>query len=127
MNLTLLDFLVLVIYFAGIMGIGVYFCRTGKSRTTDGFIKAGGTLSGTVVGLSILATYLSSISFLALPARSYVGNRGHFVFSLGLPFAAFVAIKWFVPYYRRTGEASAYVHLERRFGTWARLYVGGCY
>lgn len=127
MNLTLLDFLVLVIYFAGIMGIGVYFYRSGKSRTTDGFTKAGGTLSGTVVGLSILATYLSSISFLALPARSYVGNWGHFVFSLGLPFAAFVAIKWFVPYYRRTGEASAYVHLERRFGTWARLYVGGCY
>jgi solute:Na+ symporter, SSS family len=127
MEIAPIDLVVLAAYFVAVMGIGAYFYRQGKSGTTDGFTKAGGSLPGWAVGLSILATYLSSISFLALPARSYAGNWGHFVFSLGIPVASVIAVRWFVPYYRKTGEASAYVHLERRFGLWARLYVGVCY
>ena len=37
------------------------------------------------------------------------------------------AVKWFVPFYRRTGEISAYHHLEKRFGPWVRTYALGCY
>src|SRR5207244_1055964 len=42
-------------------------------------------------------------------------------------FAAYIASKYFVPFYRRTGEISAYTHLEKRFGPWARTYAVVCF
>jgi SSS family solute:Na+ symporter len=70
---------------------------------------------------------VSSISFLANPGKSYAGNWNAFVFALALPLTAWVAVKWFVPFYRKTGELSAYNHLETRFGPWARTYAVVCY
>ena len=126
-HFTWLDLIVLVIYFILTLGIGAYFFAKGKSRDTEGYTAAGRSLSGIVVGLSILATYLSSISFLALPGSAYAGNWNAFVFSLSLPFAALIAVTYFIPYYRKHREVSAYHHLEKRFGPWARLYTGIAY
>jgi SSS family solute:Na+ symporter len=44
-----------------------------------------------------------------------------------MPLAAWIATRWFVPFYRRTGEISAYHHLEHRFGPWARTYAVLCF
>lgn len=126
-HFTWLDFFVLVVYFILSMGVGGYFFFTGKSRNTEGYTAAGRSLPGIVVGLSILATYLSSISFLALPGNAYKGNWNAFVFSLSLPLAGWVAVKYFVPFYRTRRHVSAYHHLEARFGPWARLYTGITY
>ncbi len=120
-HLSKIDWIVLVIYFAGTMSIGFYFYR--KSRSREGFTAANRSLPGWVCGLSIFATYLSSISFLGLPGKSYAGNWNPFVFSLSLPVAAFIAVRYFLPYYRKTGDISAYAHLEKRFGVWARMYA----
>ncbi len=125
--LPFIDWVVLALYFAAMLGVGFYFYRSGKSSTAEGFTKADGAMPGWVVGLSILATYLSSISFLALPGRAFAGNWNAFVFSLSMPLALWAAARWFVPYYRETGEVSAYSHLETRFGPWARVYAGVCY
>ncbi len=126
-HFTWLDLTVLVVYFILSLGIGGYFFAKGKSRNTEGYTAAGRSLSGIVVGLSILATYLSSISFLALPGSAYTGNWNAFVFSLSLPIAALIAVRYFIPYYRERHEVSAYHHLEKRFGPWARLYTGIAY
>ena len=124
-HFTWLDALVLLIYFIGTMGIGVYFYS--RTRSTEGFTAASRSLPGWVCGLSIFATYLSSISFLALPGNAYGGNWNAFVFSLSLPIAAVIAVHWFLPYYRTGNEVSAYARLEARFGPWARVYAGVCY
>jgi SSS family solute:Na+ symporter len=120
-----IDWVVLAAYFLATMGIGFYFHR--KSRSTEGFIAAGRSLPGWACGLSIFATYVSSISFLALPGKAYATNWNPFVFSLSLPLATWVAVRYFLPYYRRTGEVSAYAHLEHRFGPWARTYASMFY
>lgn len=122
-HFTGIDGVVLAAYFAATMGIGFYFYFYRRSRSTEGFTTAGRSLPGWVCGLSIFATYLSSISFLALPGKAYAENWNPFVFSLSLPIATWVAVRYFLPYYRRTGEVSAYAHLERRFGPWARVYA----
>ena len=122
---TRLDWAVLAAYFAATLAVGLWFGL--RNRTTDGFTAAGRSLPGWVCGLSIMATYLSSISFLALPGKAFAGNWNAFVFSLSIPFAAAVAAGVFIPHYRRSGEVSAYAHLERRFGPWARIYAGGFY
>ncbi len=118
---SVIDWGVLGVYFVGTMSIGFYFYR--RSRSTEGFTAAGRSLPGWVCGLSIFATYLSSISFLALPGKAYATNWNPFVFSLSLPIATWVAVRYFMPYYRASGEVSAYAHLEKRFGPWARGYV----
>ena len=122
---TAVDFAILVLYFLAVLATGLYFWR--KSRSVEGFTAAGRSLPGWVVGFSILATYVSSISFLANPGKSFDGNWNPFVFSLSLPIATWVAVKYFIPYYRASNEVSAYSHLEHRFGPWARVYAGVCY
>ena len=115
-----LDIFVILLYAVGITILGSWFYRRSGSAAT--FMTAGQRLPMWVVGLSIFATYLSSITFLALPGKAYAADWSPWAFSLSIPFAAWVAARWFVPLYRATTDASAYAYLERRFGLWARLY-----
>jgi len=62
-----------------------------------------------------------------VPGKAFGTNWNAFVFSLSMPLAAWVASKYFVPFYRNTGEVSAYTHLEHRFGAWARTYAVVCF
>ncbi|MDR0337381.1 MAG: sodium:solute symporter [Planctomycetaceae bacterium] len=120
-HFTFLDWVVLVVYFVLTLCIGLYFWR--RSRSPEGFTAAERSMPGWLVGLSIFATYLSSISYLAYPGKSFVGNWNAFVFCLAIPFAVWIAVTYFLPYYRKTGDVSAYANLEFRFGSWARLYA----
>ena len=90
-------------------------------------MAAGRSLPGWAVGLSMFGSYVSSISFLANPGKAYADNWNPFVFSLATPIAAAIAVRWFMPFYRHSGEISAYEHLEHRFGPWARTYAVVCF
>jgi len=120
-----LDLIVLVLYLVIVVGLGIFMAK--RSKTTEGFMAAGGSLPGWAVGLSIFGTFVSSISFLANPGKAFDANWNPFVFGLSLPLAAWIATRYFVPFFRRTGEVSAYSHLEARFGPWARVYAVFCY
>lgn len=122
---TAIDWAVLLAYFAGILALGVYCWR--RNNSADQFTAGGRTLPGWLCGLSIFATYLSSISYLALPGKAFVDNWNAFLFSLALPLAAWIAVRYFLPLYRRSGEVSAYALLETRFGLWARIYASCFY
>ena len=124
-TLSLPDLLVLFAYLVGVTGLGVWFYH--RNRESEHFMSAGRSLPGWAVGLSIFGSYVSSISFLANPGKAYAGDWNAFVFAISLPLAAWVAVRWFVPFYRTAGDLSAYHHLERRFGAWARLYAVLCY
>ena len=123
--LPTIDIAVLAVYLAAVVGLGIWFARS--NRSAKDFMAAGGSLPGWAVGLSIFGTYLSSNTFIGVPGKAYGDNWNGFVFSLSLPLAAWVAVKWFVPFYRGSGEISAYHHLEKRFGPWARTYALVCY
>ncbi len=124
-RLPALDLAILLAYLVGIVGVGAWFGR--KRQTPAEFIAADRTMSGWAVGLSMFGSYISSISFLANPGKSLAGNWNPFVFSLATPLAAWAAVTWFVPFYRRSGQLSAYEHLENRFGPWARTYAVVCF
>ncbi|TWU62544.1 Sodium/glucose cotransporter [Crateriforma conspicua] len=122
---TGIDWAVLIGYFVGIMALGLFFWR--RNNSADQFTAGGRSLPGWLCGLSIFATYLSSISYLALPGKAFVDNWNAFMFSLALPLAALIAVRYFVPLYRKSGEISAYSLLETRFGLWARIYASCFY
>ncbi len=123
--MSTLDYIIIVVYMAGTLGLG-FWCMK-DSRNADSFMVARGKIGGWIVGLSIFGTYVSSISFLGLPGKAVVGNWNYFVFSLSLPFAAWIGANMFVPFYRRLGQVSAYEHMESRFGSWARIYMSVCF
>ncbi|MGX5818777.1 sodium:solute symporter [Chitinophaga lutea] len=124
-QLPLIDLLVILVYLAGMVLMGVYFSR--KNKSTAQFTTASGSIPGWALGLSLYATFLSSNTFLGVPGKAFGGNWNAFVFSLSMPLAAVIAAKYFVPFYRRSGEVSAYTHLEHRFGPWARTYAMVCF
>ena len=124
-SLPLIDISIIALYLLGMIGVGVYFSR--RNTSTDQFTKASGHIPGWALGLSLYATFLSSNTFLGVPGKAFGSNWNSFVFSLSMPFAAWVAAKYFVPFYRKSGEISAYTHLEHRFGPWARTYAMVCF
>jgi SSS family solute:Na+ symporter len=124
-NLPILDLAIIAIYLIAMVLVGVYFSR--KNNSSEQFTKASGRIPGWAIGLSIYATFLSSNTFLGVPGKAFGGNWNAFVFSLSMPLAAWVAAKYFVPFYRSTGEVSAYTNLEKRFGAWARTYAVVCF
>src|ERR671913_2447112 len=124
-SLPLIDISIIALYLLGMIGVGVYFSR--KNNSTDQFTKASGHIPGWALGLSLYATFLSSNTFLGVPGKAFGSNWNSFVFSLSMPLAAWLASKYFVPFYRNTGEISAYTHLENRFGPWARAYAVICF
>jgi SSS family solute:Na+ symporter len=125
MKLPVIDLIVFIIITFGnvLFGASFYF----KNKTSDQFTSGGGNLPSWVVGMSIFATFVSSISFLALPGKAYMTNWNALVFSFAIPIAAIMAVRFFVPLYRNLGSISAYNYLEVRFGTWARIYASICY
>src|SRR5688572_6608816 len=123
-NLPIADIIIIFVYLLAMVGVGFYFSRNNKN--SDQFTKASGSIPGWAIGLSIYATFLSSNTFLGVPGKAFGSNWNAFVFSISMPFAAWVASKFFVPFYRNTGEISAYTHLEHRFGPWARTYEVRC-
>ena len=123
--MTTLDLAIIGMYLLSMIGVGIYFSR--RNRNSEQFTTASGQIPGWALGLSFYATFLSAITFLGDPGKSFGSNWNPFVFSLSIPLAAWVASKLFVPFYRNGEAISAYSHLEERFGAWARTYAMVCF
>ncbi len=117
----LIDKIILIVYFLGITAFGLYFRK--RSNTADGFMVTKNKIPSWAVGLSILGTFVSSITFLAYPGQAYNYNWDAYLFTLTLPIAAIAAALFFIPLYRNKIGVASYVYLEQRFGGWARIYA----
>jgi SSS family solute:Na+ symporter len=123
--MSFIDTSVFIIYLIGIVLFGSSFYK--KNRSSAAFTLGNKNIPTWVLSMSIFATFVSSISYLALPGQAYHSNWNAFVFSLSIPFASIMAVKFFVPLYRSINSPSAYTYLEMRFGTWAKIYVSVMY
>jgi SSS family solute:Na+ symporter len=123
--MNIIDLIVFLVFTGGIVLMGSLFYR--RNTSAKEFTNAGMSIPGWVVGMSIFSTYVSSISYLGNPGKSYADNWNPFVFGLSIPIACWIAARWFVPFYRRHQSVSAYAFLEERFGAWARIYASACY
>ncbi|MCZ7640476.1 MAG: hypothetical protein M5U12_33130 [Verrucomicrobia bacterium] len=114
----------LVLYLVAMVGIGSSFAR--RNRTTNDFFRGGQRIPWWAAGLSIFATMLSSITFMAIPAQSYsVGWNLFLANSYLLLTPLIVAV--YLPFYRRLDVTSAYEYLERRFNTATRLLASALF
>lgn len=114
-----LDYAAIVIYMLVTFGIAVWFGR--KQKNTEDYFVGGRHMPWFAVGLSILATLFSTLSYLGVPGEMIKHGVGLFAGYLAVPFSMFVVLYFWVPFFMRLKLTSAYEYLERRFNYAVRL------
>jgi SSS family solute:Na+ symporter len=115
-----IDVAVIILYLCALLAVGVGFAR--RQKTTDNYFVAGRGLPWWAMGLSLMATIITSITFVAYPGAAYAGD-----WSLMIPNLMFIGVLFLigsviVPFFRHSVALSAYTYFGRRFGTGAQLY-----
>ncbi len=120
MGLSAVDLVVIVAYLVGMLWMGVYFSK--RNVTTDEYFLGGRAIKGWVIGLSLVGTSISSVSFVAFPADTFKTAYLRLIPNLMLPVGLIAASYLFLPFYRRNKITSAYEYLELRFGPGVCIY-----
>ncbi|NUQ01865.1 MAG: hypothetical protein HUU35_18630 [Armatimonadetes bacterium] len=118
------NYAALVIYFAAMLGVGWWAGRRVKS--SSGYFVAEGKMGAVLVGLSLLGTYLSAMTMMGLPGKSF--GPDDLTYTIQLPFlllTAYVITRFVLPRYRAAGVLSVYEYLERRIDISAALALQG--
>jgi SSS family transporter len=100
--------------------MGFYFAR--RERSTRDFFLADGRIPWWAAGLSIFATMLSAITYLAIPARTFATDWVYFPLNCGILLIAPVVAYVYLPFFRRLDVTTAYEYLERRFDLSVRMF-----
>jgi solute:Na+ symporter, SSS family len=119
-SLHIVDYAIIIVSFIVSLAVGLKFAR--GQKTTKNYFIAGGKLPSWAIGISILATVISSITFLAYPGSGYSSNWILLVQGLMVPLVLLFFVGFIVPLFRQVIKLSAYEYFERRFGVFARLY-----
>jgi len=112
------DWAVLVLSLAAIVGYGIY--RSRGSRTTRQYLLADKDMRWWVIGLSIMATQASAITFIGTTGQGYTDGLRFVQFYFGLPIAMVVISAVAAPLFHRSGVFTAYEYLEKRFDSKTR-------
>ncbi|MDE5560949.1 MAG: sodium/solute symporter [Bacteroidaceae bacterium] len=120
-----LNWTVLVVYFIAMLGMGIYFMR--KENGADDFFKGGGRIPWWAAGISIYATMLSAITYMAIPAKAYTTDWTYYPMLWMILLVSFPVIKYYLPYFRRVNVTSAYEILEQRFNAATRLMASALF
>ena len=120
-----LDYLVLLGSLVGIAAYGVW--RTRGRRSLQGYLQGSGDTRWLTIGLSVMATQASAITFLSLPGQGYDDGLGFVQNYFGAPLALILVTAVFLPIYRQLGVYTAYEYLGRRFDRKTRLLGAGLF
>ena len=114
-----LNWTVLAFYLLAMLGMGIYFMR--RENGAEDFFKGGGRVPWWAAGISIYATMLSAITYMAIPAKAYATDWTYYPMLWMIPIVGFPVIWYYLPWFRKLKAASAYAILEERFNAATRL------
>lgn len=120
--MTAIDWAVLIGTLTVIVSYGAY--RSRGARDVDTYVRGDGSLRWPTIGLTIMATQASAITFISTPAQGFSDGMRFVQFYFGLPLAMIVIAAVFVPAYHKLRVRTAYEFLEHRFDSRVR-YLGG--
>lgn len=113
------DYAFLLAYLVILLSIGAYFSL--REKTSNDFFLGGGRVPWVVAGLSMMAAQVSSIGFMAVPAKSYATDWAYWTGVITW-FIVVPIVTWaYIPFFRRLNVTSAYEYLEERFHLSVRL------
>ncbi|MGV8979739.1 solute:sodium symporter family transporter [Clostridium sp.] len=114
MNLTIISF----VFFTGLVGLITYFKIKGnnkREKSKDGYFLGGRSLTGGVIGASLLLTNLSASSFVGMSAQSYSGNMSNMAYEVTSGLVLVVVAMYLVPRYLKQGITTVPDFLEDRY------------
>ncbi|MFM8358429.1 MAG: sodium:solute symporter family transporter, partial [Verrucomicrobiota bacterium] len=115
-----IDGVVVLLYFLAVAGIGLRFSR--RQDSTEAYFAARRSIPPWALGVSMFATLISSITFVAYPGSAYAGTWSE-LYPMFMVLAVLVLVgAVIVPFYRQAVGLSAYEYFGRRFGYGARAY-----
>jgi SSS family solute:Na+ symporter len=120
-ELSTFDWTILIVYIIGNLVLG-YFLSKRIETDEDFYLGRKGT-PWWAIGISVIATYVSALSFLGAPAWSYTEGLSVIAIHLNYPLVIFIVITLFLPFFYNSGVASIYEYQERRFGPKARAMI----
>ena len=109
----LIDWIVLIGTLSLIVFYGLWKNRS--HNNINEYLKGGNNARWWTIGLSVMATQASAITFLSTPGQAYHDGMGFVQFYFGLPFAILVICLFFIPIYHKLKVYTAYEYLETRF------------
>src|SRR6201992_2975527 len=114
------DIIIIAVFLAVTLYLGLRFAR--RKQSTQCYCLAKGKVPAWAIGMSLLSSMISSVTFLAYPGEGYSSNWILLVQGLMVP-VVLIGIIWIVvPLYLQVIGLSTYEYFERRFGTFARYY-----
>ena len=111
--LSWIDYTILCFTLIAIVAYGTY--QTQGSKNVQDYLKGGNTSQWWTIGLSVMATQASAITFLSTPGQAFNDGMGFVQFYFGLPIAMIFICVVFIPLYNRLEVYTAYEFLENRF------------
>jgi Na+/proline symporter len=114
-----LDFVVLISSMLCIAGYGIW--RTRGRRTLNTYLRGEGKTPWFSIGLSVMATQASAITFLSTPGQGYLGGLGFVQIYFGVPLALIIIAIFFLPVFQKLNVYTAYEFLGKRFDGKTRL------
>ncbi len=123
----LINWIVVVGYLLTMVGIGCWFMKRESASSTDAYFRGGQRVPWWVAGLSIFATMLSAITFMAIPAKSYAENLNFWIGQWAIILLVPLVVFFYLPYFRKLNITSAYEFLENRFNLASRLVASALF
>ena len=120
-----LNWLVLILYLAAMLGLGIFFMR--REGGSDDFFRGGGRVPWWAAGISIYATMLSAITYMAIPAKAYATNWTYYPMLIMILVVSWPVVKYYLPKFRSLNITSAYEYLEVRFNAVTRLMASALF
>ena len=119
-TLHLIDYLIIAASLATSLSIGLRFGK--NQNSTQHYFISKGTIPSWAIGMSLMATLVSSVTFLAYPGEGYSSNWILLIQGLMVPVVLLFMVWFIVPLYREVIGLSTYEYFEKRFGLFARMY-----
>lgn len=124
-NFGWLNWTVLILYLLGMIALGYYFMK--RESGAEDFFKGGGRIPWWAAGISIYATMLSAITYMAYPAKAFATDWCYYPMLVTILLVSFPVIHYYLPFFRRLNVTTAYEYLERRFNAVTRLMASALF
>lgn len=115
------NWVVVIAYLLGMVAIGYRFMMREAASSTEAYFRGGQRIPFWVAGLSIFATMLSAITFMAVPGTAYATNWNGYIGQLPILLIVPLVVMFYLPFYRRLNVTTAYEYLELRFNVATRV------
>ena len=114
MNFAALDYIIVAVYLIGVVAYGII--SSGKQKNTKDYFLGGKELKWWAVGLSIVASETSTLTFISIPGLAYKGNMQFLQLIFGYFIGRLLVTVIFIPAYYKGNIETAYDYLGKRFG-----------